>query len=167
MGKAEEIKDYVKEAFEKIFGVSFPNDVKVSVLKEKDFRKISSSPGVLGLSINRKRQGWVSEIFVLEGTLGRVMLTLGHELGHVLTESLNNRHDEEAKAYAFSLEWMRVIKENNIGDLGEAIVLDKPAKNGLHNVAFNFVRGLIDSGKRAWEIYLGLIRRKYSVSMSG
>ncbi len=163
VGKAEEIKSHIEEAFEKIFKVKFPNDVKISVLKEKEFRKINSSPGVMGLSINRKKQGWLSEIFVLEGSLGRVMLTIGHELGHVLTESLNNKHDEEAKAYAFSLEWMRVIKENNIGDLGGAIVMDKPAENGLHNVAFGFVSNLIKSGKRAWEIYLSLIRKIISV----
>ena len=59
VGKAEEIKDHVEEAFEKIFKTNFPNDVKLSVLKENEFRKINSSPGVMGLSINRKKQGWL------------------------------------------------------------------------------------------------------------
>ncbi|MBT4651042.1 hypothetical protein HOC13_00805 [Candidatus Woesearchaeota archaeon] len=165
VGEAEEVREYVEEAFEKIFSERFPKEIKVSVLSKERFSKIHDSPGVMGLSVNRRRQGLVSEIFVKAGSLARVMLTLGHELGHVLTEALGGAHDEEAKAYAFSLEWMRIIKENNIAGLGGAIVLDRPAENGLHNVAFGFVQKLINSGREAWEVYLDLIRRVVSVKL--
>ena len=162
VGAAEEVKELVEEAFTKIFDSTFPADVKVSVLDNTKFRKLASSPGVLGLSFNRKKVGGVSEIFVREDSLARVMLTLGHELGHVLTSTLNDKRDEEAKAYAFSLEWMRVLRENNIGGLGGALMMDRPANNGVHNVAFGFVEKLVKNGKKAWEVYLGLINRAWT-----
>jgi len=37
------------------------------------------------------------------------------------------------------------------------IVYDKPAKNGLHNVAFNFVADLIQQGKTAMDVFTSLI----------
>src|SRR3989338_4089818 len=92
----------------------FPVDIVLSVLDEKQFRAIAPHPGTVGLSINRKPHGLLSEIFVLNGSLGRVLLTIGHELGHALSLPLSSPHDEEAKAYAFSLAWMNVIKEHNI-----------------------------------------------------
>ena len=162
VGKAEEVREVVEEAFTKIFDCPFPNDVKVSVLSDKKFRKIANSPGVLGLSFNRKLTGGVSEIYVREDSLARVMLTLGHELGHVLTATLGDKRDEEAKAYAFSLEWMRMLQEENIGGLGGALVLDRPAENGLHNVAFEFVQKMVASGRKAWEVYLGMVNKVWS-----
>lgn len=166
VGKADEIKSYVEDAFTKIFNDSFPEDIKISVLDQAAFRKLAPNPSTTGLSINRRKQGLLSEIFVLNDNLGRVMLTLGHELGHVLTETLDSAHDEEAKAYAFSLEWMKVIKQNNIGDLGSAIVTERPADNGLHNVAFFFVEKMVQEGKRVWQIYLELVRRLISVPIA-
>ena len=106
----------------------------------------------------------LSEIFVKNDFLGRVLLTFGHELGHVLTQTLNHAQDEEAKAYAFSLAWMRLIKEHNIAGLKEAIVTERPAENGLHNVAFNFVEDLQKRGKGWWEIYQELVGRTVSVA---
>ena len=52
------------------------------------------------------------------------MLTIGHELGHVLTKTLSRHHDEEAKAYAFSLVWIDAIKKNNIANLSGAIITE-------------------------------------------
>lgn len=167
VGEADKIKPYIEEAFEKMFSCPFPNDVKISVLDEKKFRKLAPNSGTVGLSINRKKQGFVSEIFVLNDNLARVMLTIGHELGHVLTETLGNAQDEEAKAYSFSLAWMKIIKENNIADLGDAIVLERPAENGLHNVAFAFVQKLLNAGEKAWELYLKLVRGQVSVAWGG
>ncbi len=164
VGEAEEVKDFVEEAFEKIFNEKFPNDIKVSILNKEEFNKISSSNGAIGLSINRRKYGLLSEIFILNDSLGRVLLTIGHELGHVLTETLDNPHDEEAKAYAFSLEWMRIIKENNIANLAESIITENPAKNGLHNIAFEFVMKMINCGKEIWNIYLELINREINVN---
>jgi len=47
---------------------------------------------------------------------------------------------------AFSLAWMKVIQENNIGRLGGSFVTERPAENGLHNVAFAFVEKMIKAG---------------------
>ena len=160
VGKASEVKEYVEEAFEKIFDEPFPDNIKVSVLNEKEFRKLAPASSTIGLSINRNKQGMLSEIFILNDSLGRVMLTIGHELGHVLSETLSNPQDEEAKAYAFSLLWMKTIKEHNIAGLGSAIILESPAQNGLHNIAFDFVQKLIAQGKNVWEVYLALVNGK-------
>lgn len=158
VGKAEEVREFVEAAFEKIFQTSFPNDIKISILPTEEFRKLAPQPGVIGLSVNRKKERLLNEIFILNDSQARVMLTIGHELGHVLTPTLDSPHDEEAKAYAFSLEWMSIIKKNDLAGLGEAIVMERPAENGLHNLAFGFVEGLLRQGKRAWEVYGELIQ---------
>lgn len=158
VGKAEEVREFVETAFEKIFQASFPNDIKISILPAEEFRKLAPQPGVIGLSLNRKKEGLLNEVFILNDSLARVMLTIGHELGHVLTETLANPHDEEAKAYAFSLEWMSIIKKNDIAGLGDAFVTERPAENGLHNVAFSFVEKMLLAGKQAWNVYLELIK---------
>tara|TARA_Y100000310_G_scaffold345531_1_gene466094 strand:+ start:26092 stop:26889 length:798 start_codon:yes stop_codon:yes gene_type:complete len=139
VGKAEEVRDFIEEAFSKIFGQTLPSNIKISLLDEKKFSKIAPSPGVLGLSINRNKFGLLSEVFVKNDFLARVMLTMGHELGHVLSETLSDSISEEAKAYAFSLMWMDVIKEHNIAGLADAFVTENPARNGLHDVAWEFV----------------------------
>ncbi len=162
VGKAEEIHEFVEKAFQAMFNAPFPSDIKVSLLNEEEFRKIAPGPGCMGLSINRRKQGLLSEIFVKQEVLARVLLTFGHELGHVLTETLDNSHDEEAKAYAFSLAWMKLIKENDIAGLKNTIVTENPANNGLHNVAFFFVEKMMKKGKRVWEIYQELLHRNLS-----
>lgn len=163
VGKAEEVKEFVEEAFGKIFKQSFPGNIKMSILNQEEFRKIAPTPGTIGLSLNRGQQGLLSEIFILNDTLGRVMLTIGHELGHVLTKTLSNSHDEEAKAYAFSLLWMKIIQEHDIAYLGDAIITERPAENGLHNVSFNFVHQLLEQGKDAEEIYTELIAKELTL----
>lgn len=166
VGEAEEIKKFVEEAFELMFHETFPKDIKVSVLNEKDFHKLALHPGTIGLSINRRKQGLISEIFVKNDFLARVLLTFGHELGHVLTSTLEHAQDEEAKAYAFSLAWMRIIKEHNIAGLKGVIVTERPAENGLHNVAFNFVEDLQKRGKGWWEIYQELVGKEVSMCIA-
>ena len=163
VGKAEEVREFVEEAFEKMFDQSFPEDIKISVLDLENFRKIAPHPSTIGLSLNRRKQGLISEIFVLNDSLGRVMLTIGHELGHVLTPALESSHDEEAKAYAFSLEWIKAIKKHNIANLKEAVITESPAHNGLHNVAFSFVNKLLKEGNDSWEVYEDLIKEQISV----
>ncbi len=163
IGDAEEIKPFIEETFQQMFNLPFPNHINVSILPETEFRKIAPHPGTIGLSLNRTKSGGISEIFVLRDALARVMLTLGHELGHVLTETLPDQHDEEAKAYAFSLAWMKSVKEHNIANLGDAIVLENPAHNGLHNVSFAFVQKMLDAGRDAWRLYLDLIHQNERV----
>ncbi len=157
VGKAEEVKEFVEDTFSKIFDQPLPNDIKISILDEKDFFKITNNSSAVGLSINRSEQGLLSEIFVLNGTLGKVLLTLGHELGHVLSPTLSNPQMEEAKAYAFSFLWMDVIKEHNIANLQNVLVTEMPAHNGLHDVAFDFVMQQKATGKDDKEIYGELI----------
>lgn len=164
VGKAEEVKEFVEETFQKMFDAEFPNDIKISILEEPEFRKIAPSSGTIGLSINRNRKGSISEIFIINDYLARVILTIGHELGHVLTSPLDNPVDEEAKAYAFSLAWMETIKEHDIAGLSDVIITENPARNGLHDVAFSFVQKMRKQGKEWWNIYLQLIRKFSSVN---
>jgi hypothetical protein len=164
IGRAEEIKEEIEETFEKIFSLPFPDDIKISICDVDKFRKIAPNPSTVGLSINRRELGLLSEIFVLNESLGRIMLTIGHEIGHVLTKTLDNPHNEEAKAYAFSLLWMEVIQEHNIAGLGNALITESPAQNGLHNIAFRFVSKLIKGGEKVVDVYQDLIRKKLSIS---
>lgn len=157
VGKAEEIRPHIENAFEKIFGKTISSNIKISICKPEEFKKIAPTPGVVGLSINRTKHGLLSEIFVPEGSLGRVMLTLGHELGHVLTAPLVDSCNEEAKAYAFSFAWMKIIKEHNIANLGDAIVFENPARNGLHDIAFSRVVKQMEK-KSAWEVYREIVK---------
>jgi hypothetical protein len=164
VGKAEEIRDHIEDVFEKMFNQPFPNDIKVSVLDDEQFSKLTQSGGVIGLSINRRKQGLLSEIFIKNDFLARVMLTIGHELGHVLTPTLDISRNEEAKAYAFSLMWMKTIKENDVAGLSEAIVTERPANNGLHDVAFFYVDKLLKQGKDICEIYEKIVKGIFSTT---
>ena len=158
IGATEEVIQYVKEAFSAIFDKQLPENINLFILNAAEFRKLAPNPSTIGFSINRGQYGLISEIFVLNDSLGRVLLTIGHELGHVLTATLGNHHDEEAKAYAFSFLWMEKIKEHNIAGLGKAIITELPALNGLHDVAFGFVKKLLLLGKGIKEIYRGLVK---------
>ena len=80
-----------------------------------------------------------------------------------MTKTLKDKHDEEAKAFAFSFAWMKAIKENNIAGLEDAIIMENPAHNGLHDVAHRFVVTLIERGKEAIEIFNALIRGEVEV----
>ncbi len=164
VGKAEEIKHFIEQTFQQIFNQPFPDDIKVSVLDEQQFRTLAPHLGIIGLSINRRQQGLLSEIFIKNDFLARVMLTIGHELGHVLTPTLPNPQNEEAKAYAFSLAWMQTIKEHNIANLQSSIITENPAPNGLHDKAFFFVDKLIRKGKDAWQIYKQIIQNTLTVT---
>jgi hypothetical protein len=123
----------------------------------------SWNPGILGFAINRNPEK--NLIFVKENNLDVLMLTIGHEIGHVLTRRLNDPRDEEAKAFAFELAWMKSIKEYNIANLANQFVdFPEPAKNGLHNIAFDFVVSMLGSGKQCLQIFKELFDRKISVA---
>ncbi len=163
VGDAQQIRPFIEDAFQHMFNQPFPTDIKITICNESEFRKIAPSPGTIGLSINRRQQGLLSEIFVLNDSLARVLLTFGHELGHVLTKTLPNPHDEEAKAYSFSIAWLNLIKEHNIANLQDTIITETPAHNGLHNVAFNFISKLLKQGQDAWNIYTQIISQITSI----
>lgn len=160
----EIVGSLVQDAFEATTGKKLPKDIMIRICTEKEMKKLHSGwhKGVAGFSINRKGFG-MSEIFVKEDELARLMLTVGHEIGHVLTFPMADAIDEEAKAFAFSLAWMNAVKENNIGGLCEA-VNPMPAKNGLHNVAFDFLAGQMKKGKIAIDVYSELVNGKLSIS---
>jgi len=163
VGDASEIKEFVEEAFMLTTEKPFPDDIRIAVVSEKQLQKIHKKiggnwdPAIQGFAINRKKFGLISEIFVKKGELDKLMLTIGHELGHVLTKQLDNKINEEAKAFAFSLGWMKTIKQHNIANLATAIRIDRPAKNGVHNIALDFVLDLINKGREALDVYFDII----------
>ncbi|MBD3355026.1 hypothetical protein GF361_03500 [Candidatus Woesearchaeota archaeon] len=157
VGDAEELKSLVEEAFLKLTGRDFPDDVQLNLVDGKEMKKMHPK-NVMGFAVNRKHLGLVSEIFIKKGSLDRMMLTIGHELGHVLTRRLSDEKNEEAKAFAFSLAWMKKIKEENIGNLSTAIQLDRPAENGVHNTALDFVLDLVNKGKEAIGVWIDIVK---------
>ena len=154
--EAEELLPYIKEAYSEVMGKSLPTNFSLKLCDPDELRvayeffKGQWQKGIHGFCINRK-QG-TSRVFVLKDELAKVMLTIGHEIGHLQTTSLNGV-EEEAKAYAFSLEWMNTIREKDIAGLGPVMIAECPAENGLHNVAFEFVLRMMKSGTNAMNIF--------------
>jgi hypothetical protein len=161
------IMPYVRQAFEATTGNEFPSDIKIKVMKEEEMKEMHEQnhgfwdKGIQGFCLNRKGFG-TSYIFVKENRLAELMLTIGHEIGHVMSLSLENSRDEESKAFAFSIAWMDAIVKSNIAGLSSAIN-PRPAKNGLHNVAFGFVMDLIKSGRKAIDVYMELAKKMISI----
>lgn len=163
-----EIKNVIDEAFKFITSHDFPHDaIKVTILPKAGFKDVflrtggAWSEGIMGFSLNRFGKG-VSEIVVKEEHLDSLLLTIGHEIGHVLSPSLPSIQDEEAKAHAFSLAWMETIRDNNIAGLKPNILIN-PAKNGIHDVGFEFVQHLMCSGSSALDVFRTLSRGLASI----
>jgi hypothetical protein len=164
VGNAEIIKPYVEEAFRQLMNAELPHDIIIRIGTQEQLAK--AYPGqwdssIAGFALNRV--GWgTSEIFARQDDMDRLLLTVGHELGHVMSEPIPNIHNEEAKAFAFSLAWMKTIKDNNIAGIGHAIN-PNPARNGLHDKAFDFVATLVERGKAAMTVFSELVQRVISV----
>jgi len=154
---SSEIMPYIRETFEKLVGEAFPEDhLKIHILDDKEFEAAHGpggkfGPGIQGFALNRQGKG-INEVFVRKNHLDHLMLTLGHEIGHVMSRTLADDRDEEAKAFAFSVAWMDTIKEHNIAGLAGSI-MPNPARNGLHDVAFEYLLELINKGKGAWQLF--------------
>ncbi len=167
VGDNNEIKGIVEETFELMMKDKLPSNISFNVLPFNEFKLIHSafgewSNGILGFSINGSKK----QIFVRENHLDSLILVIGHEIGHVITETLTNKHDEEAKAFAFSIEWANIIKEHNVANLGLSIKEDfkfEPARNGLHDIAFNFVNLMLKTGRNAFELHKDLARKYVSI----
>jgi len=159
IGKAEEIQEFIEEAFLKTTGFSLPTDIVINVLDSERFNNLhflisrNNSDHVLGFAINRTGTGMPSEIFIRSDSLDRVLLVAGHEIGHVMNLSINNIIDEEAKAFAFTIAWMETIKEHDIAGIGKNIKLEAPASNGVHNVALEFVLDSIEKGISSMNLF--------------
>jgi hypothetical protein len=166
VGESREIEEDIKEAFRLTAGKELPEDIMINICSRDELRMIHElnhgvwDDAIQGFAINRKGRG-MNEVFVGRGELAHVMLTLGHEIGHVLSHTLPNPVDEEAKAFAFSLAWMNAIHEHNIAGL-TACINPTPAENGVHNRAFNFVVSMIEKGKKAIDVYSDMISRSIS-----
>ena len=140
IGRVSELTEHIREAFFLTTGMELPQDIEITIdsrerLSQKNSAFLNAS--VAGLSINKSR-----EIFVVSGKLDEVMLTVGHEIGHVIKPTARTAEEEEAKAFAFEAAWAQAIFENDTAGLRSSINSStlKPAKNGLHDVAFNFVK---------------------------
>lgn len=163
----DKIMPYVKEAFEKTTGKEFPTNLKIAVLSEEAFNEVHQghkgvhSQFVQGFAINRNGRG-INEVFVKQKYLDSLMLTIGHEIGHVMGFTLEDERDEEAKAFAFSMAWMKAIKENNIAGIAECIN-PRPATNGVHDVAFEFILDQSEKGDTAMEIFEKLCKGELSI----
>ncbi len=150
-----EVKEVVEQTFEKMTGQEFPHEsIKVMICDDKQFKEVLGAgwnPGTAGFSFNKYGKG-TSEIYIRQDHMDSVLLTIGHELGHVLGPTLPNGQDEEAKAHAFSLAWIETIRDNNIGGL-QPNIAPNPAHNGLHDVAFDFVKYLLNTGSTSFDVF--------------
>lgn len=169
IGKSDDIKHYVMEAFEATAGMPLPDDITISIVTKDELRQKHDtfggewSEGIQGFAINRKGVSH-SMIFVKENDLDQLLLVIGHEIGHCMSRTLPSKLDEEAKAFAFELAWMDALAERDIAGMKHAIDLDpRPANNGLHNVAFNFVKRLVKQGKKAMHLFQELVTRNIVV----
>lgn len=163
IGKGHDIRHYIHAAFEAVTGKKLPDDIVISVVSEKELHEkhrdfgSAAGPGLQGFSINQPGQRIV---IAKENPLDELMLTIGHELGHVMAPTIPDAHDEEAKAFAFEMAWLDAITANDIAGLGASFITPSaPANNGLHNVAFAFVKDMLKSGKQALSLYSELIQR--------
>ncbi|MCH8003073.1 MAG: hypothetical protein IH934_00440 [Nanoarchaeota archaeon] len=158
----EQIQTLIEETFELMLSKKLPN-INIQVCNKEELKQIHSRFGswndnIQGFALNNKH---LKQIFVKNNNLDELMLTIGHEIGHVYTKSLSNNHDEEAKAFSFAIEWTKTIKKHNIGNLNENIKdnLDfNPARNGLHDLAFFFVKNLVDKGLKPMQVHWDLVK---------
>jgi len=61
---------------------------------------------------------------------------------------------------------MQVIKDHNIAELAPTIVLDKPAQNGLHYQACDFVLNLVKQDCSPIKIFKDLVAGRVKVRWS-
>jgi hypothetical protein len=163
----EAVMETIRETFQKRTGEAFPeNKIIVSIGNKdtlKQWHNVAGgewSEGIQGFALN-SNNGQPHRIFVRESPKDQMLLTIGHEIGHVMTPTLGNEHDEEAKAFAFSMAWMQTIIENDIAGLS-SYLNPQPAMNGLHNIAYEFVQSLIHNGKTAMQAFVDIVNRTVS-----
>ena len=162
-----EIIEIARRIFGLMTGKNLPENISIEILPSQDFKETHSkfgecNEGILGFSMN----GTVKKIFVRENRLDCVILVVGHEIGHVFTETLPNKQDEEAKAFAFTMEWANTIRKHDIANLGLSFrekLQFEPAKNGLHDLALDFVNFSIRKGRSPMQLHKYLIKKYVSL----
>jgi len=169
IGSSEDIQHYVKDAFENTTGNKLPEDIIVRVVSQHDLRELHEefggqwNPGIQGFAINKKGFGQ-SMIICKESDLDRLLVVIGHEIGHVFKFPLANKLNEEAKAFAFEIAWLKAMYKHNIAGMKNSINPNpEPARNGLHDVALRFVRNEIKAGKECMNIIDDLMQNKIKV----
>ncbi|MBI1969820.1 hypothetical protein HYS48_03945, partial [Candidatus Woesearchaeota archaeon] len=104
IGSAEEIQQYLEEAFEKTTGKKLPEDMVISVLPKEEMQEKHAllggiwSEGIQGFCLNNRLFG-DNFIVVKQNDLDKLLITVGHEIGHVLSLTLPEKVSEEAKAF--------------------------------------------------------------------
>lgn len=170
VGKTEDIKEYIEEAFTATTGKSLQDlNIVIDIVPEQKFKKLfenfggSWNKGIQGFSVNHEgRQP--SLVIVKEEDLDKVMITVGHEIGHVMAKRLDNKIDEEAKAFAFELAWINALFTENIAGLRASLnVTPQPANNGVHDVGFNFVLKQLMHDQEPLDVFDALSRKEISV----
>ncbi len=153
-----EVQEVIEQTYKLITGQEFPHDsIRILICDENQFKQIHNSTGgnwsagIMGFSFNKYAKG-ISEIYVRQDHMDSLLLTVGHEVGHVLGPTLPNAQDEEAKAHAFSLAWMETIRDNNVAGL-QPNIMPNPAHNGLHDVAFDYVKYLLQTGASSFDVF--------------
>lgn len=162
IGNLDEIQPLIFEAFTKLTNSKFPINVILTLCRQDELENIHRQitngkwdAGIQGFAINNQI---LNRIFVKENHLDLLMLTIGHEIGHVLSAHLGDQVKEEAKAFAFEMAWAQVLAEHNIGNLRHSInIHPNPAKNGIHDKGFEVVMEGIKKGKKPLEIYEELV----------
>ena len=141
---SSEVQKYIEETFEKLMGEELP-PFKIFVLPVEEFMQAHArfgsawSDGIMGFAVHATQ-----EIYIREGPLDEIMVTAGHEIGHLMSQRLPDIVDEESKAMAFERAWAKTIVEHNIAGLKNNIKIPKAANNGIHNVAQHVVEQKLD-----------------------
>ena len=79
----------INQAFSFTTNLELPKDIVIRICSYQELRDIHQSidgwwsNGIQGFAVNKKGFG-VSEIFVKQAPLDELLLTIGHELGHVI-----------------------------------------------------------------------------------
>jgi hypothetical protein len=164
IGASTQVIAIVHEIYEKLTRRRLQNII-FTIANTQTLKKVYPNyhDSILGFAINSQGYG-PHQIYIKEDYLDSVLLTIGHEIGHVLSPSLPNNLNEEAKAFAFELAWAKLIKEENIANLGANIKIHAPAQNGLHNLALDFVLHQIQQGITELELFDRIASGELSVT---
>lgn len=165
IGSAAEIREHIEEAFEKTTGKKLPEDLIISIVPKEDFKEKHAdfngnwNDGIVGFSVNNKGFG-KSLVLVKENDMDKALITVGHEIGHVLSFTLPEKLGEEAKAFAFEMAWLQTLYEHNIANLKNSLNMrPQPARNGLHDRAFGFVLEQMQDGVAPLDLFHMLSNR--------
>ncbi|HLD87425.1 MAG TPA: hypothetical protein VJB12_05160 [Candidatus Nanoarchaeia archaeon] len=158
-----QILELAQETFLQLTGEQLPKNLSISILPKEELRQKHApfgkwSEGIRGFAINGNT---LKQVFIKQDHLDSLMMVLGHEIGHVFTPVLTNKHDEEAKAFSFAEAWAKCIKRHDIANLASSIKDEndwEPARNGLHDVAFFFVKKMMGRGIAPMQLHWDLAK---------